>query len=574
MTVKNSATMEAYVGIHCFAVPTASMLCTRIKSNPEDFVVVELTATYAAVETIPDGLPMLLPPLPLQVQCSADTSTARAPCFDDDTGKKSIEEAVDVLEPSTGKKSIEEAVNVLEPNEVLPDVHEGLSRVLGQGPANRLWGWIRSHPGKEILCAPSHELELEAPPDKQLRARLHLAILSILPALCTSVDRERTGCISVRARPLAELLGLLGPQQTHRLCYFAAIKPELPEDQHTLAIPLPRAERTTLHQILRREAWLKHLQAETMREGAGGAVGGTAGVMLRWKPTRKRKAGAEERSRVPSYLHFVCEKVNVESGQAVRQLAHAFGVPPSAVGYAGTKDAVARTRQRMSVALDAAQLGGDGGEVGISTMARLEELPARGIQIGLMTFAPDPIRLGELGGNQFQIVLRSIRLALPAAQQLPPAAQQPQLGPPATSALALAMDAGVERLMRIGFVNYYGLQRFGWSASVEVGRLVLRGEYEGAVDTLLGEPRSAEPCEVGAVRQQWRSLRTSNMEVATRVRLTLRAASAVPHASDRLADELAILRGCPSPLAPHPSPLAPHPSTSPLNLHPSSSPIT
>jgi tRNA pseudouridine13 synthase len=65
----------------------------------------------------------------------------------------------------------------------------------------------------------------------------------------------------------------------------------------------------------------------------------------------------------------------------------------------------------------------------------------RGMRVGNFEFAAEQLRLGDLQGNRFQLVLRDI---------------------PADSAEAVV--AAADGLRRSGFINYYGLQRFGTGA--------------------------------------------------------------------------------------------------------------
>lgn len=51
------------------------------------------------------------------------------------------------------------------------------------------------------------------------------------------------------------------------------------------------------------------------------------------------------------------------------------------------------------------------------------------------------------------------------------------------------IEQALEQLKGRGFVNYYGLQRFGTSSisTHTIGRALLRGDYSLAADLLLGE---------------------------------------------------------------------------------------
>ncbi|KER31032.1 hypothetical protein T265_02705 [Opisthorchis viverrini] len=104
---------------------------------------------------------------------------------------------------------------------------------------------------------------------------------------------------------------------------------------------------------------------------------------------------------------------------------------------------------------------------------RLAALNSRlqGVRVGNFSYVPTPLFLGDLDGNRFTIVLRSI--------------SSPD------SIITNAIDSWGSN----GFVNYYGLQRFGHSAkskSFEIGKHLLRGEWAHAIDLIL-VPTFAEP---------------------------------------------------------------------------------
>jgi len=88
-----------------------------------------------------------------------------------------------------------------------------------------------------------------------------------------------------------------------------------------------------------------------------------------------------------------------------------------------------------------------------------------------------------------------------------------------------------------GFVNFFGMQRFGLGAPQEVGRRLLRLEFEEAVDAIVGVPSVArEPAEVGAVRAHWLATRSPREVLARCHRLG--------QAEQRwLAEEVVVLRG-------------------------------
>ena len=146
------------------------------------------------------------------------------------------------------------------------------------------------------------------------------------------------------------------------------------------------------------------------------------------------------------------------STQAVRVLARALQVPPSCVSYAGTKDAKAVTRQRVCVADTSAE----------AVAAVAMQLGAQRLRVGSLSYGSSQLALGDLAGNTFGIVLRGLRLvrgSLPEPHALELRALEPRA----------ALEAAVGALRSRGFVNYFGMQRFG-AGGTEVGRHVLRGD--------------------------------------------------------------------------------------------------
>ncbi len=73
--------------------------------------------------------------------------------------------------------------------------------------------------------------------------------------------------------------------------------------------------------------------------------------------------------------------------------------------------------------------------------------------------------------------------------QLPPTAQA------SLACLAQIVHHKVEYLRQGGFVNYFGLQRFGKTPflNYETGRRILRHEYGEVVDLLIGQQSQLHP---------------------------------------------------------------------------------
>lgn len=152
-----------------------------------------------------------------------------------------------------------------------------------------------------------------------------------------------------------------------------------------------------------------------------------------------------------AWLHV--EKRRVSTPDLKRQLAALLGIEPAAIGAAGNKDSEAVTRQWLSLPSDAWRAR-DASRLRGARVLRCERDDA-------------PIRLGDLRGNRFRLVIREAGGA--------------------ALANARAILAVLERR---GLPNFFGPQRFGTrgNAGVVGGRL-LRRDFAGALDALL----AAEP---------------------------------------------------------------------------------
>jgi len=159
---------------------------------------------------------------------------------------------------------------------------------------------------------------------------------------------------------------------------------------------------------------------------------------------------------VGSHTYFLVEKAGLTTQQAVRDIAHALNVRRHEIGFAGMKDARAVTRQWMSVE-----------HIDPERVARLDMPRLRILQTARHT---NKLRLGHLKGNRFVIRVRQT----------------------VTDRLAELQDA-LERLVRRGVPNYFGVQRFGYRGDTwRVGRAIVRRQLEEAIDLILGRPDEHE----------------------------------------------------------------------------------
>jgi tRNA pseudouridine13 synthase len=156
------------------------------------------------------------------------------------------------------------------------------------------------------------------------------------------------------------------------------------------------------------------------------------------------------------------EKRGVTTLEAVRRIARELGVAERDIGYAGMKDAKGVTRQTVSVPRVAPE--------------RLLSLELPGIRVLSAIPHRNKLKLGHLAGNRFGIRVRgAAEDALERAKEV----------------LAVLGARGVP--------NYFGVQRYGAQGnSHRIGRALLRMDYRGVVDAVIGDPAKVKD-------ERWRS---------------------------------------------------------------------
>ncbi len=176
------------------------------------------------------------------------------------------------------------------------------------------------------------------------------------------------------------------------------------------------------------------------------------------------------------YCHLV--KVGMYTLEAQQRIAHALGIERERIGYAGIKDAVALTSQRISL-----------------RNVRHDEISGisiPGLFLKNFSYGKGTVTVGDLQGNRFTILVRTEH-AVPSDW------------------FAHCMQGLSEQ----GFLNYYGIQRFGSRMSVHLfGKRILQGKYEEAIREFLTMSNLAEPPYLAEIRMsgnnlfgQWSAMR-------------------------------------------------------------------
>ncbi|XP_058682797.1 pseudouridylate synthase 7 homolog isoform X4 [Poecile atricapillus] len=170
-----------------------------------------------------------------------------------------------------------------------------------------------------------------------------------------------------------------------------------------------------------------------------------------------------------SYCHFVLYKENKDTMDAINVLSKFLRVKPNIFSYMGTKDKRAITVQEIAVLRITAQ-----------RLAHLNKC-LMNFKLGNFSYKNHPLKLGELQGNHFTVVLRNI------------------------TGTDDQIEQAMHSLREIGFINYYGMQRFGTTAvpTYQIGRAILQNNWTEVMDLILKPRPGAEKGYLVKCREEW-----------------------------------------------------------------------
>lgn len=158
----------------------------------------------------------------------------------------------------------------------------------------------------------------------------------------------------------------------------------------------------------------------------------------------------------PPYLYFHMYKVNRDTAEAIQMVARCLRCSPKMFSFAGTKDRRAVTVQAVTAY-----------HISIEQMhsAIINPQWDSSVKVSNLRYVKERLSLGCLQGNHFRICIRYVV-----------AGAEP------------VIRTAVESLRDTGFVNFYGLQRFGTRniKTYEIGAELLRERYRETVHLILG----------------------------------------------------------------------------------------
>ncbi|OLY84301.1 putative pseudouridine synthase [Smittium mucronatum] len=170
------------------------------------------------------------------------------------------------------------------------------------------------------------------------------------------------------------------------------------------------------------------------------------------------------------YCHFVLLKSNRETIDVLKEIARHLRIGDKNLSFAGTKDKRGITFQNFSVFNMPAR-----------RLLAVNRLLNNAI-IGNVRYSSSQLNLGDLSGNRFEIILREI-------------------DPDQKDNVELALKSVID----YGFINYFGLQRFGNSAigTHKIGLAVLLQDWEQTIELIM-KPRPGDRERIATSREIWK----------------------------------------------------------------------
>ncbi|KAK6465006.1 pseudouridine synthase [Scheffersomyces coipomensis] len=173
-----------------------------------------------------------------------------------------------------------------------------------------------------------------------------------------------------------------------------------------------------------------------------------------------------------NYLHFTVYKENRETMEIASSISKFLRFPHKAITFAGTKDRRGVTCQKFSIHR--------GKVIRVNSLNKA----LKNTVLGGFSYEDAPLKLGDLKGNEFIITIRDIQ----SIQNNVDVRQ--------------VIDTCFNSLKDQGFINYFGMQRFGsFSISThQLGIHILREEWKEAAELILSEQELVAPASIEARR--------------------------------------------------------------------------
>ncbi len=160
---------------------------------------------------------------------------------------------------------------------------------------------------------------------------------------------------------------------------------------------------------------------------------------------------------------------NWETNRLVKELARRLNIDRDKIAFAGTKDKRAITEQWMSFETEP---------------KKVEKLDIRRVEIKDIQTSHRSLHIGAHRGNGFEVMIRDMEVD---EQEV----------------IERESSTGEKIKEKGGFANWFGLQRFGIIRPIthEVGKKIVEGDYQGAVNKYVANPIDGEDEECYQARK-------------------------------------------------------------------------
>jgi len=167
------------------------------------------------------------------------------------------------------------------------------------------------------------------------------------------------------------------------------------------------------------------------------------------------------------FTTFNLIKINKDTFEALREIGEALNIPPQSIQYSGLKD-------KRSISVQKVSIKGN-------YINELKKLKIRDTFIRHIRPTRKPVKLGGNWGNHFSITIRNIEDKKNLQQDI---------------------ELLIDSLVKKGFLNYFGLQRYGKYRpnSHLVGRYLLEENYKKAFDEYVSTIYSTESKNIQNIR--------------------------------------------------------------------------
>ena len=231
-----------------------------------------------------------------------------------------------------------------------------------------------------------------------------------------------------------------------------------------------KSVRTQVHQLLKKCFDSSKIVSDTFHDSIRISCAKSKKQKLDSRNYLEGKNMRKKKSLTP-FLKFVLEKRNMDTMDAVQFIARRLHVSPKMISYAGTKDRRAVTRQWLVI----------GPWILPEKVAGINKLAVGKIAVSGIVPCTAPLRFGDHGGNHFTLILRNIK------------GKREQI------------DAAMKSLCKNGFINYFGLQRFGTTSigTHQIGISLLKGDWQEAIRLILRPREDETDLSARSARKEW-----------------------------------------------------------------------